>query len=43
MKQFLKSGSIALAAVAFVVACSSKPPAAPPPRLRPRPFRPPWS
>jgi len=35
MKQSLKAGSITLAAVAFVVACSSKPPAAPPPAPTP--------
>ena len=35
MKQSLKAGSITLAAVAFVVACSSKPPAAPPPSPTP--------
>jgi peptidoglycan-associated lipoprotein len=35
MKQSLKVGSITLAAVAFVVACSSKPPAAPPPSPTP--------
>jgi len=37
MKQSLKAGSVALAAVAFVVACSSKPPAAPPPAPTPAP------
>jgi peptidoglycan-associated lipoprotein len=37
MKQSLKAGSITLAAVAFVVACSSKPPAAPPPAPTPAP------
>jgi peptidoglycan-associated lipoprotein len=37
MKQFLKTGSIILAAVAFVVACSNKPPAAPPPAPTPAP------
>jgi peptidoglycan-associated lipoprotein len=37
MKQSLKAGSIALAAVAFVVACSSKPPAAPPSGPTPAP------
>ena len=35
MKQSLKAGSITLVAVAFVVACSSKPPAAPPPAPTP--------
>jgi peptidoglycan-associated lipoprotein len=37
MKQFLKTGSITLAVVAFVVACSSKPPAATPPAPTPAP------
>ena len=37
MKQSLKAGSITLAVVAFVVACSSKPPAAPPPGPTPKP------
>ena len=37
MKQSLKAGSITLAAVAFVVACSSKPPAAPVPAPTPAP------
>ena len=37
MKQSLKVGSITLAAVAFVVACSSKPPAAPVPAPTPAP------
>ena len=37
MKQSLKALSITLAAVAFVVACSSKPPATPPPAPTPAP------
>ena len=37
MKQSLKAGSITLAAVAFVVACSSKPPAEPVPAPTPAP------
>jgi peptidoglycan-associated lipoprotein len=37
MKHSLKVGSLALAAVAFVVACSSKPKAAPPPAPTPAP------
>ncbi len=37
MKHSLKAGSITLAAVAFVVACSSKPPAAPMPAPTPAP------
>jgi len=37
MKQSLKAGSITLAAVAFVVACSNKPPATPPPAPTPAP------
>jgi peptidoglycan-associated lipoprotein len=37
MKQSLKVGSLTLAAIAFVVACSSKPKAAPPPAPTPAP------
>jgi peptidoglycan-associated lipoprotein len=37
MKHSLKAGSVTLAVVAFVVACSTKPPAAPPPAPTPEP------
>lgn len=37
MKNSLKTGTVTLAALAFVVACSSKPPAAPPPAPTPEP------
>ena len=38
MKQSLKVGSLTVAALAFVVACSPKPKPAPPPGRRPRPL-----